>query len=114
VRGVIRRARKKDGRIFRAFRNEDDRVELYAVAHKNHYISAQVIPSAVGHFKLRKRFGRQGSLSKLLCNALHLDFCAKKKSSKTAKQNEQTTARSSDHANLSDQESDSAKLPAAD
>ena len=54
--GVVWRARQKDRRVLGAFGNEDDRMQLHAVAHRNHHFATNVVEAVVRRFKLRRRF----------------------------------------------------------
>src|SRR6202041_634033 len=65
VARVVRRGRGKDGGGVRAFGGEDDRVESYAVAHRDHYIAAGVVEEVGDGFYLRGGFAGEsgGGLS---------------------------------------------------
>ena len=53
---AIRRTRKEDRRVLRAFGHEDDGVKLDTIAHGNHNVAARVVPSVLRNFELRRRF----------------------------------------------------------
>src|SRR6266545_4782114 len=50
--GVVRRARQENGRVFGTFGNQDHGMQLNAVAHWDHYFTANIIKSIIRWFKL--------------------------------------------------------------
>ncbi len=58
--GVVRRARKKNGRVPGALRHEDNGMQLNAVAHGNHHFAPGVVEAIGDGCELRRRFAGQG------------------------------------------------------
>ena len=71
--GVVGRARQQDRRAPGALRDEDDRVQLHAVAHRDHHVALDVVEAVVGRFELLRRFARQWPAF-LLSSVLSLGF----------------------------------------
>ena len=57
--GVVGRARQEDRRAFRALRNQDDGVQLDAVAHGDHHLAPDVVEAVVGRLELGRDLARQ-------------------------------------------------------
>ena len=46
------------GRVLRAVRHEDDGVQLYAVAHRDHHVATRILEAVVRRLKIVRRFAR--------------------------------------------------------
>ena len=57
--GVVGRAGQEDRRSFRALRDQDDGVQLDAVAHGNHHLAPGVVEAVVGRLELGRDLARQ-------------------------------------------------------
>ena len=57
--GIVRSACQENGRVFGAFGDEDDGVELYAVAHGDHDVTPRVIEAIGDRSDLGGRFAGQ-------------------------------------------------------
>ena len=61
--GVVRSARQKDRGVFGTCRNEDDGMQLRAVAHRDHHDAPCVVKSVGDHIQLSGSFARQRGFS---------------------------------------------------
>ena len=56
---AIRRAGQQNAGVLRAFRNQDDRMQLHAVAHRDHHIARRVVIAGVGRLQFLRSLARQ-------------------------------------------------------
>ena len=70
--GVVGRAREQDRRVLGAFRDEDDGVQLDAVAHGDHDIAALEIETGGGLLEMRGSFAREIRIFRLLRGSLRV------------------------------------------
>ena len=58
--GVVGRARKQDRCVLCPTGHKDDRVQLYTVAHRDHYLAFDKVKAVGGGLELGRRLARQG------------------------------------------------------
>src|SRR5205823_5382175 len=58
-RRVVRRTRQQDRRAARALRHEDHRVQLHAVAHRDHHVAPRVVVLVGRPREMLRRFARK-------------------------------------------------------
>src|SRR3546814_21122205 len=65
ARGIVRRAREDDRRVGRALGDDDDGIELHAVAHRDHHLALDVIARGGGWREILREIGSESGRARV-------------------------------------------------